>query len=65
MKKQYDLIFGIGEACLCSQALRNDNLQVFSYPFDWVYGTLLHNRVEILTNRFKDFFNKEDLVKIG
>ena len=65
MKKQYDLIFGIGEACLCSQALRNDNLQVFSYPFDWVYGALLHNRVEILTNKFKDFFNKEDLVKIG
>jgi len=35
----YDLIFSIGEACFCTQILRFNNLQEFSYPFDWMYGS--------------------------
>ena len=34
--KRYDICFGIGEACVCSQVLRKAGLQKLSYPFDWV-----------------------------
>ena len=33
---KYDLIFSMGEACSCSEAIRRLNYQDFSYPFDWV-----------------------------
>lgn len=65
MKKKYDLVFGIGAACLCSQMLRKTGLQFSSYPFDWLYGTDFSGRVDILTNDFKDFVNKEDLTFIN
>src|SRR5574344_454709 len=61
MNIKYDLIFGIGEACSCSQALRNQNLQVYSYPFDWLFGSTFEGRINILVNKFKDFINKSDL----
>ena len=64
MKKKYDLVFGIGAACSCSQMLRKTGLQFSSYPFDWLYGTDFSGRVDILTNDFKDFVNKEDLTFI-
>ncbi|MDD4519883.1 MAG: DUF1796 family putative cysteine peptidase [Alphaproteobacteria bacterium] len=62
MKKKYDLIFGIGEACSCTQALRGAGLQIKSFPFDWLYGSDFLGRIEILSSCFKDFFKKEDLV---
>lgn len=65
MKKKYDLVFGIGAACSCSQMLRKTGLQFSSYPFDWLYGTDFSGRVDILTNDFKDFVNKEDLTFIN
>ena len=30
-KEKYDLIFSIGEACSCTQALRMNKLQNYSY----------------------------------
>lgn len=57
----YDLIISLGAACSCTQALRACELQNFSYPFDWVCGTKFIDRISILTNEFKDWFNIEDL----
>ncbi len=59
--KDFDLIFSIGEACSCSQCLRNSRLQFYSYPFDWLYGADFIARIKLLTSGMKDFINKEDL----
>ena len=61
---KYDLIFSMGEACSCSELIRLNNYQDFSYPFDWVAGLTFLERAKILANDFKDFINKEDLVKL-
>lgn len=60
--EKYDLIFGIGSACLCSQTLRKLNLQFYSYPLDWLYGRDFSYRADLLINEFKDFINYGDLV---
>ena len=58
--RRYDFIFSIGQACSCTENLRKARLQVFSYPFDWLYGTDLENRVKLLTSGFKNWFNEVD-----
>lgn len=61
VKKKYDLIFSLGEACSCTQALRNCNLQLKSYPFDWLFGSSFSQRIDILLNDFDRFIDKKDL----
>lgn len=61
MKKKYDLIFGIGQACSCSQILRQSELQQFSYPLDWLAGGDFAGRVELLYTGFERFIDKNDL----
>lgn len=58
--RRYDFIFSLGQACSCTENLRKARMQVFSYPFDWLYGTDLENRVKLLTSNFKGWFNEED-----
>ncbi len=66
--KKYDLIFGIGRACACSQALRHAGLQFLSLPWDWLAinpkpeGPDLHIRLHIMETGFSDWLQKEDLV---
>ena len=62
---QYDLVFGIGGACSCTQILRKCCLQFYTYPYDWLFGTDVFNRAKILTNNYKDFINLEDLEDTG
>ena len=59
--KKYDLIFSLGEACSCTQSLRDASLQIFSYPYDWLYGSDFRGRVNILLDDFKRFIDKDDL----
>lgn len=61
---KYDLIFSMGEACSCSELIRLNNYQDFSYPFDWVAGLTFLERAKILADDFKNFINKEDLIKL-
>ena len=61
MKKKYDLIFSMGAACSCSSALRSAELQVSSYPFDWLFGSDFCGRVDIVVKDFKRFIDKKDL----
>lgn len=62
MKAQkYDFVFSIGEACSCTQILRQQGLQKASYPFDWLFGSTFVKRCELLASEFKDFIRKEDL----
>ena len=62
---QYDLVFGIGGACSCTQILRKCCLQFNSYPYDWLFGSDILTRVKILSNNYKDFINFEDFEDAG
>ena len=62
MKKQkYDLIFSMGAACSCTSALRDAELQLASYPFDWLFGSDFPGRVDVITSGFKNFIDEQDL----
>lgn len=61
MVKRYDLIFSIGEACSCTQALRDSGLQIYSNPLDWLYGSDYIGRCKILASKFEHFIEIEDL----
>jgi len=61
----YDAVFGLGEACSCSDALRKANLQIVSYPMDWIFGADFSDRIQIVASGFKDFFEAKDLVCKG
>lgn len=63
-KKEYDFIVSIGEDCACTSYLRNHNLQVLSYPFDWLTKAPFEIRLELILNDFENFLNLEDLTFI-
>ena len=60
-RRKYDLIISIGEVCYCSSSIRKFNLQKYSYPFDWVFGADLESRINIIKNKFSNFFELKDL----
>ena len=66
MKRKYDLIFGLGRACGCSQTLRRAGLQHLSFPGDWTAPLSpsqdhdLRRRVDTLCDNMVDFFRPED-----
>ena len=63
--REYDLAFSLGQACACSMALREANLQFASFPFDWIADGTLPSRVDILVSRFDRWLEKEDFVYNG
>ncbi len=67
MKKEYDFIFGLGNACSCTQTIRKAGLQFLSLPFDWIImedSDDLLRRVDIIKNKFRGWFEQKDLIKI-
>ena len=64
-EKKYDFVFGIGEACSCSTALRAAHLQIQSFPTDWLSGLDIKGRTALVVSDFQDFFNAEDLKYTG
>ena len=73
VKKKYDLIFGLGPACSCSQALRKSGLQFLSFPFDWIGPTFgqpgwdddVRRRTDLICSEFKDWLRPEDFTFHG
>lgn len=53
------------EACSCTQSLRKYNLQIRSFPFDWLYGSNFLGRCQILTQQFNRFIEQRDLKDIN
>lgn len=45
---KYDLVFGLGAACSCTEILRKAGLQFLSFPFDWLYGGTFLERARLL-----------------
>ncbi len=61
----YDFIFSLGAACSCTQALRLANFQHASYPFDWLCGSQLSTRVDLILNNFEHFIDLSSLSHVG
>ena len=55
MMPKYDFIFSLGAACSCTQMLRKAQLQFASYPLDWLFGSDLAGRIDIVASRFERF----------
>lgn len=72
-KKKYDLIFGLGPACSCSQALRRSELQFLSFPFDWIGPTYgqpgwdddVRRRTDLICSEFENWLRPEDFTFLG
>lgn len=75
-RQTYDLVFGVGAACSCSQSLRRARLQLLSFPGDWtapIWGwhgpeQERHNlvlRVRRLCAGFDGFFDPADFRFVG
>ena len=68
VKRKYDLVFGLGNACSATQTLRAADLQFLSFPFDWVIlsgADDLARRVATISNGFRGWFERKDLERIG
>lgn len=64
LRKKYDFAFSLGSACSATQALRQAGLQYASFPFDWLYGSTLVGRAQLIAEDFKDWIRKDALVAI-
>lgn len=75
MRKKYELAFGLGMACSCSEALRRAGLQYLSFPGDWTVPSWnednrpsveysLPYRVRMLVLPSADFFAGENFVNL-
>ena len=63
-KQHFDRIIGLGNWCQTSYQLRRNNLQLCSYPFDWIAMPDISAYKKIFNNSFADFLNIEYLEKI-
>lgn len=70
--RQYDLIFGLGSVCSCTQSLRRAGLQTLSFPYDWVTPLKEENilrdvriRAETICNGFNGWFEEKDFAFHG
>lgn len=61
MKKKYNIIYSLGADCACAIYLNKNDLRKTSGPFDWLTHAPLANRLELIIQDFKDFFNFEDV----
>jgi len=57
MPRKYDLAVSLGGACACSKSLRKAEMQFTSFPFDWLNGATLHDRVDIIAGDFKGWLS--------
>ena len=61
---EYDLVFGIGQACTCSQTLRKAGLQLSSFPMDWANDADPVHNCEIVASHFDHWLDKDDFVYV-
>ena len=59
MTDRFDLVFGLGSACSCSQTLRAAGLQLASFPLDWVSGGDLACRTKLVLDGFADWMTAD------
>jgi len=64
MKRQYDLVFSLGAACACTECLRRAGLQFSSFPFDWLAGSTLPRRTDLLVGDGEECLRRDLLVHV-
>jgi len=57
--QEYDLIFSLGFACGCSQALRAVGLQYASYPLDWTGSPSVAASVDVVVSDFAHWLDED------
>lgn len=68
---EYDFIFSIGMRCYTAEILSINKLRTKSSPFDWIsyhneyLDTHIFDNMDLIINRFSNFFNKEDIMYIS
>lgn len=62
--KKFDLIVSIGEDCACAGYLRQLNLRTFSSPFDWVDGSTIYKRLNLIRNNFEGWLDVKYIEKL-
>ncbi|MBO9596846.1 MAG: peptidase, partial [Cohnella sp.] len=65
LKGDYDAIFSLGDLCLGSLQLQQNNLRPFSGVLDWMASPKLSNVNRLLKNRFIGFMDLPNLRIIG
>jgi hypothetical protein len=65
LKGSYDAIFSLGDLCLSSIQLQNNNLRPYSGVLDWMASPKLSDVNRLLKNRFIGFMDLPNLRIIG
>lgn len=65
IKRKYDAIFSLGNACLVANRLRHYQLQSYTGVIDWMLSPDLLKVVNLLQNRFDYFMKKENIIWEG
>ncbi|MBB6669398.1 DUF1796 family putative cysteine peptidase [Cohnella nanjingensis] len=65
IKGTYDAIFSLGDLCLASIQLRQNNLRPFAGVLDWMGSPLLSNVNRLLKYRFYGFMDSSHLSILG
>ena len=55
------IVVSLGNNCLTSMLLRENNMKFESHPFDWML-TCIENIIHIFEDNFKEFLNKNNYV---
>ena len=58
--RRYDTVISVGAACFVPAALKDLKLRDFSGPFDWMFGSDVLTRLNIIYNEFENYFNFDD-----
>ncbi len=62
----YDKIIPLGDRCNCTQNLKYYNLRPIGrkFPFDWLKGSDLKSRIDVIMDDFRDFLVADRLQQI-
>lgn len=58
--RKYDSVMSMGPTCFVAEALINAHVRDFSGTFDWMGGYDVVKKIQIVENKYKDYFNMED-----
>ena len=61
MKIKINYIVPLGSQCFSAYYLKNNNLKISSYPFDWIFSNPLII-LDMLNDNFEKFLNKDNYV---
>lgn len=64
-KKKYTYIMSVGQGCITVEILRDNKLRRKAGPLDWTFADNYNATINVLKNKFRDYFNKEDIKSNG